>query len=225
MSRKNTGIRMKDNMKKILLLLSGVFSYSVFSQDITVYPDKGDELITENTFRDAESTFSKGLTGNPENPVLKSQPALSLISQDKNDEAEKGIDEIPEVQPEFTAAPRYSGISNFSKREPGFRKAVDYFEKVYALIDVISGPYSGVNYFIGRSYKKLLYREGLTAHEMGRMLEADKKYIELQPGAEDHSDAAGFVKKAEEIRPGKNVGKWIMAAQQNVKEPVNTITQ
>jgi hypothetical protein len=78
-----------------------------------------------------------------------------------------------------------------------------------------------VNYYIGRSYRKLLYREGLTYNEVDRMLETYKKYVELQPNAEDTNNTKNFIKKVEEKRPGKNVGKWIITSQQNVEELLN----
>lgn len=209
---------MKDKMKKIFLLFFFLISYSVFSQDITVYLDEGDELISKNKFADAENTFRKGLKENPQNPILKSQLALTLINQDKNDEAGKIIEEILAQQPEFTAALWYGGINYYSKKVPDFRKAISYFEKAYPLIDANSPQYFAVNYYIGRSYRKLLYREGLTYNEVDRMLETYRKYIELQPNADDLIDAKSFVKKVEEKRPGKNVGKWIITTEQNVEE-------
>jgi tetratricopeptide (TPR) repeat protein len=209
---------MKDKMKKIFLLFFFLISYSVFSQDITVYLDEGDELISKNKFADAENIFRKGLKENPQNPILKSQLALTLINQDKNDEAGKIIEEILAQQPEFTAALWYGGINYYSKKVPDFRKAISYFEKAYPLIDANSPQYFAVNYYIGRSYRKLLYREGLTYNEVDRMLETYRKYIELQPNADDLIDAKSFVKKVEEKRPGKNVGKWIITTEQNVEE-------
>jgi len=216
---------MRDKMKKIYLLFLLVLSHSVFSQDITVYLDEGNELVSKNKFSDAENTFRKGLKEDPENPILKSQLALSLINQNKNDEAEKVIGEILTVQPEFTAALWYGGINNFSKTKPDYRKAISYFEKAYPLIDANSPQYFAVNYYIGNSYRKLLYREGLTYDEVDKMLETYKKYVELQPGAEDIIDAKSFIKKVEEKRPGKNVAKWIITTQQNIEELINKTTK
>jgi len=198
-----------------------VFSHLVFAQDITVYLDQGNAFISKNKFSDAENIFRKGLKEYAENPILKSQLALTLINQDKNDEAETIIGEVLAKQPEFTAALWYGGINNFSNNNPYFRKAVSYFEKAYHLIDPNSGQYFALNYYIGRSYRKLLYTEGLTYQEVDWMLETYKKYIELQLDAEDYNDAKSFIKKAEEKRPGKNVGKWIITTQQNIEELIN----
>lgn len=208
---------MKDKMKKIFLVFI-LFSNMVFSQNSSAYLDQGDELISENKFSEAENVYRKGLKDDPDNLILKSQLALALLSQDKNDDAEIIIGEILSKKSDFTAALWYGGINNFSRKEPDFRKAISYFEKAYDLIDKNSGQYFGVNYYIGRSYRKLLYREGLTYDEVNRMLETYKKYIELQPDAEDIQDAKNFIKKVEEKRPGKNVGKWIITSQQNVED-------
>lgn len=190
----------------------------VFSQNSSAYLDQGDELISENKFSEAENVYRKGLKDDPDNLILKSQLALALLSQDKNDDAEIVIGEILSKKSDFTAALWYGGINNFNRKEPDFRRAISYFEKAYDLIDKNSGQYFGVNYYIGRSYRKLLYREGLTYDEVNRMLETYKKYIELQPDAEDIQDAKNFIKKVEEKRPGKNVGKWIITSQQNVED-------
>lgn len=193
----------------------------VFSQNSSAYLDQGDKLISENKFSEAENVYQKGLKDDPDNLILKSQLALALLSQDKNDDAEIVIGEILSKKPDFTAALWYGGINNFSKKEPDFRKAISYFEKAYDLIDKNSGQYFGVNYYIGRSYRKLLYREGLTYNEVDRMLKTYKKYVELQPNAEDIGNTKNFIKKVEEKRPGKNVGKWIITSQQNVEELLN----
>ncbi|WP_306619110.1 tetratricopeptide repeat protein [Chryseobacterium ginsenosidimutans] len=204
-------------MKKIFIL-SLLFSNMVFSQKSTVFFDQGNEFISENKFSEAENVFRKGLKEDPDNLILKSQLALALLSQDKNDDAEIVIGEILSKKPDFIAALWYGGINNFNKKEPDYRKAISYFEKAYDLIDINSPQYFGVNYYIARSYRKLLYREGLTYNEVDRMLETYKKYVELQPDAEDTNDAKNFIKRVEEKRPGKNVGKWIITSQQNVEE-------
>ncbi|MBW8523211.1 tetratricopeptide repeat protein [Chryseobacterium chendengshani] len=212
-------------MKNIFLLFLLLLSHSAFCQDITVYLDEGNELISKNKFSNAENTFRKGLKEDPENPILKSQLALTLINQNKNDEAEKVLGEILVNQPEFIAALWYGGINNFTKSKPDLRKAIYYFEKAYHLLDPNSPQYFAVNYYIGRSYRKLLYLEGLTYQEVDRMLETYKKYVELQSNAEDSIDAKSFIKKVEEKRPGKNVGKWIITTQQNIEEIINKTTK
>lgn len=202
-------------MRKIYFLLI-LISNLVFSQNSAALLDEGNELISKNKFSEAEKAFRKALQETPNDLILKSQLALALINQDRNDEAETVITEILNVHPGFTAALWYGGVNNFSKNEPDFRKAIDYFEKAYPSIDTDSGQFAGINYFIGRSYRKLLYSEGLTYNEVDRMLETYKKYVELQPQGEDALEAKNFIKKVEERRPGKNVGKWIITTNQNV---------
>ncbi|SMP35576.1 tetratricopeptide repeat protein [Chryseobacterium profundimaris] len=194
-------------MNKIFLLLifsSGCF----FSQN---YIDEGNRLLSENKFFEAEEVFQKGVKNEPDNLILKSQLALAFINQNKNDQAENIIVEILKVEPSFTAAYWYGGINNFSKNKPDFRKAIFYFEKSYDLIDEKSGQYFGVNFFIGKSYHNILYTEGLSYDEVSRMLETYRKYVELQPDAENADAIKSFILKVEKSRPGKNVKKWVIA--------------
>ncbi|WP_294219872.1 tetratricopeptide repeat protein [uncultured Chryseobacterium sp.] len=205
---------MKDNMKKFFLIL--IFSSSLtFSQN---YLEEGNTFLSENKFSEAEEIFKDGLKKDPENLILKSQLALSLIEQEKYNSAEIIISEILEKKPLFTAALWYGGINNFSKNKPDFRKAIFYFEKSYDLIDKNSMQYFALNYYIGKSYKNLLYTEGLSYSEVNRMLETLTKYIELQPDAEDKNYIKGFIDKIQKNRPGENVGKWILTNKENVME-------
>ena len=197
---------MKGSMKKIGLLLlfaSGL----VFSQN---YLEEGNNLISQNRFAEAENVFRKGVKEEPDNLILKSQLALTLTSQNKNDQAEKVITGILKKDPSFSAALWYGGINNFSKDQPDFRKAIGYFERLYAIIDKNSDQYFALNFYIGNSYRNVLNTEGLSYDEVSRMLETYKVYIEMQPAAEDIQDAKEFVQKIEENRPGKNVRKWRM---------------
>jgi len=207
---------MKDKMNRIFLLLI-FYSGLSFSQN---YLDDGNALMSENRFSEAESTFRKGLKQEPENLIFNSQLALTLIKQKKNDEAERVIVDILKKDSIFTAALWYGGINNFSKKKPDFRKAISYFEKSYNLIDKNSKQYFAVNFYIGKSYQNLLYTEGLSYDEVTRMIETYKRYIELQPDAENVINVKGFVKKIEDNRPGKNVGKWVITTNQNAVEVI-----
>lgn len=194
-------------MKKLLLIL--LFSSGwAFSQN---YLEEGNHLLSESKFAEAEEMFQKGIKQEPDNLIFKSQLALSLMNQNKNDQAEQIIVEILKTDPSFAAALWYGGINNFSKNKPDFRKAISYFEKSYDLIDKNSGQYFGLNFFIGKSYHNLLYTEGLSYDEVSRMLETYKKYVQLQPDAEDADAINSFIQKIEKSRPGKNVKKWRIA--------------
>lgn len=212
MKLRNTGIRMKDKMKKFFLIL--IFSSSLtFSQN---YLEEGNAFLSENKFSEAERTFKDGLEKEPENLILKSQLALSLIEQKKHDSAEIIIVGILEKKPLFTAALWYGGINNFLKDKPDYRKALFYFEKSYDLIDKNSMQYFALNYYIGKSYKNLLYTEGLSYGEVNRMLQTLTTYIELQPDAEDVDYIKGFIDKIQKNRPGENVKKWILTTKENL---------
>ena len=68
-----------------------LFSNFAFSQNNAALLDEGNELISKNKFSEAEKVFRKSLEETPNDLILKSQLALALISQDKNEEAEKVI--------------------------------------------------------------------------------------------------------------------------------------
>ncbi|PJJ67766.1 tetratricopeptide repeat protein [Chryseobacterium geocarposphaerae] len=203
-------------MKKIFLLLV-FYSGMSFSQN---YLDNGNVLISENKFSEAENVFREGLKHEPDNLIFKSQLALTLIKQNKNDQAEKVIVEVLKKDPSFPAALWYGGINNFSKKKSDFRKAISYFEKSYNLIDKHSKQYFAVNFYLGKSYQNLLYTEGLSYDEVDRMIETYKKYIELQPDAENIINVKSFVEKIENNRPGRNVEKWVITTNPNVVEVI-----
>lgn len=207
---------MKDKMKKIFLLFI-LYSGMYFSQD---YIDNGNVLMSENKFSKAENVFREGLKQEPDNLIFKSQLALTLIEQDKNDQAEKIIVEVLKKDPSFPAALWYGGLNNFSKKKPDFRKALSYFEKLYKLIDKNSKQYSALNFYIGKSYQKLLYKEGLSYDEVDRMIEAYNKYVESEPDAENIINVKSFVERIQNNRPGRNVEKWVITTDPNVVEEI-----
>ena len=63
-----------------------------------------------------------------------------------------------------------------------------------------SPQYFAVNFYIGKSYRNLLYTEDLTYDETSRMLETSKEYIQLQPDASDAAQFTSFIKYVEENR-------------------------
>lgn len=214
----------KQNMKTILTLIFIVSFQMTFAQ--TDYFEKGNTLLQQGKFDEAQRVFENGLKENPENLMYKNQIALSLINQGKNNEAEKIIEEVLKVDSLNVASLWYGGINNFMAKEGNFRKAIIYFEKCYPLIDQNSGQFFGVNFFIGKSYRNLLYSEGLSFQETDRMLETYKKYTELQPNADDYQETIKFIKYIEEKRPPKNVKKWVVTnsqqkAEELIKKQVN----
>lgn len=205
-------------MKTILTLLFFVSFQITFAQ--TNYLEKGNNLLQEGKSEEAQRMFEDGLKENPENLMYKNQIALSLINQGKNDEAENFIEQVLKVDSLNAASLWYGGINNFMAKNANFRKAIMYFEKSYPLIDRNSGQFFGVNFFIGKSYRNLLYSEGLTFQETDRMIETYKRYTELQPNADDYQETIKFIKYIEEKRPPKNVKKWVLTNSQEKAEEI-----
>jgi len=192
-------------MKKVILLLLIIVSQLSFGQEN--FLEKGNALMQQGKNKEAQEIFEKALKEEPHNLLYKNQIALSLINQRKNDDAEIIIQEVLKIDSLNVASLWYGGINNFMAENRSFRKAIGYFEKAFNLIDKNSSQFFGVNYFIGKSYRNLLYSEGISYQETDRMLETYRKYIELQPNADDYQETVNFIKYIEEKRPPKNVQK------------------
>lgn len=193
--------------KQLILLL--IISQSILGQ--INYLNEGNKFLNENKNIEAEKIFREGIKSDSLNLTYKCQLALSLINQKKNSEAEKEIQKVLIKDSLNIGALWYGGINNFSSENHDFRKAVNYFEKAYQYINKNSPQFFAVNYFIGKCYNNLLYTEGISYTEASRMLETYKKYIELQPNAENATQIKSFIEKVEANRPPSNVKKWIIA--------------
>ncbi|MFC4163211.1 tetratricopeptide repeat protein [Epilithonimonas zeae] len=205
-------------MKKIFKLLLLLSFQIVFAQND--YFEKGNSLLQNGKYEEAQKIFENGLKENPKDLMYKNQIALALINQGKNNDAEETIKEVLKVDSLNVAALWYGGINNFMAKEGDFKKAIIYFEKAYPLINKNSGQFFGVNFYIGKSYRNLLYSEGLSFEETDRMLETLEKYTELQPDAEDYQDTIKFVNYIKEKRPPKNVKKWVIANSEKKAEEI-----
>ncbi|MDY3549002.1 tetratricopeptide repeat protein [Riemerella anatipestifer] len=205
-------------MKRTLGTFFLTISLTIFAQENIDYLNEGNNLLNQNKPDEAELIFNKGLEKNPENLVLKSQVALAQMNQQKFSDAQETLNQILKADSSNIAALWYSGVNNYIQKPPKLREAIKYFELAYPLIDKNSGQYFGVNYFIGNSYKFLLYKEGLSYGEVDRMLETLKLYTKLQPNADDTELTANFIAKVEKLRPPKNVEKWIITTEKNASK-------
>ena len=206
-------------MKKIIFIFL-VISQMSFAQKN--YLNEGNKLLSENKNAEAENIFREAIKTDNDNLIYKCQLALTLMNQKKNEEAEAQIVEILSKDSVNVAALWYGGINNFTKQKPNFRKALVYFEKAFPLINKNSGQFFGVNYFIGKIYRNLLYTDGISYEETNRMLETYKEYVKLQPNAEDVNEINNFIIKVEKQRPPSNVKKWVIArSEQKVEELIN----
>lgn len=199
--------------KKSLILYLTISSFlTTFGQD--KYLEKGNEFLNNQQFEQAEQTFREGIKSDSTNLIYKCQLGLALMNQGKNDDTEKVIINVLKIDSLNVAALWYGGINSFTAKKGDFRKAIMYFEKSYPLIDKSSGQFFGVNYFIAKSYRNLLYTEGISFEETNRMLETYKTYTKLQPDAEDYQETTNFIKYIEEKRPPKNVKNWVLTNSQ-----------
>ena len=181
------------------------------------YLDEGNKLLSQNKNKEAEEVFKEGLNLEKDNLIYQTQLGLSLINQEEYSKAEKQLENVLEKDPNNTAALWYSGINNFLNAK-NFRKAVIYFEKAYPLISKTSPQFFAVNFFIGKSYRNLLYTEGLSYDETSRMLETSKEYVRLQPNASDADQFLSFIKYVEENRFPPNVKNWRVMNENNLDE-------
>lgn len=183
------------------------------------YIAEGNALLSENKNKEAEALFKEAVHSQKDNLSYQTQLGLALINQEKFSEAEKTLEKVLDKDENNTAALWYSGINNFQNAQ-NFRKAVAYFEKAYPLISKSSPQFFAVNFFIGKSYRNLLYTEGLTYDETSRMLETSKEYVRLQPNASDANTFISFIHYVEEHRFPPNVKKWRVANEENVEEAI-----
>ncbi len=172
------------------------------------YLDKGNSYLNNKEYEKAEQAFRDGIKSDPTNLIYQCQLGLTLINQKKYSDAEQVLNKVLEVDSNNVGAIWYSGIGNFYNSKD--RQAINRFEKALTLLDKKSGQYYSANWFIGKCYQNLLYSEGLSFEETNRMLETYKKYIELQPNAEDYKEVAEFIKYIEAKRPPDNVKKWLL---------------
>jgi tetratricopeptide (TPR) repeat protein len=171
------------------------------------YLDEGNTLLSQDKNKEAEELFKEAIKSEKNNVIYQTQLGLSILNQGKYSEAEKQLDKVLAKEPNNTGALWYSGINNFQNAK-NFRKAITYFEKAYPLIAETSPQFFAVNFFIAKSYRNLLYTEGLSYDETSRMLETSKEYVKLQPDATDAAQFTSFIKYVEENRFPPNVKIW-----------------
>jgi tetratricopeptide (TPR) repeat protein len=191
-------------MKKLIYL---VFLFPMIPFAQRNYLDEGNKLLSQDKNKETEELFRAALKSEKGNVVYQTQLGLSLINHGNYSEAAKQLEKVLSKDSNNLAALWYSGINNFQNAKD-FRKAILYFEKAYPLIAVTSPQFFAINFYIGKSYRNLLYTEGLTYDEMSRMLETSKEYVRLQPDASDALPFSTFIKYVEENRFPPNVKIW-----------------
>ncbi|TXF78905.1 tetratricopeptide repeat protein [Chryseobacterium sp.] len=199
-------------MKNIMLLLLMFAFGSAFGQGD--FLKDGNALLGQKKYPEAEAVFRKGIKSSPTDLKLKNQLAFALMSQNKYADAEKLITEVLKKEPANKAALWFGGLNNLNNKSGNARKAVQYFEKVKPLMEASKTSLVDLN--IGKSYKKLLFSEGLTNAEIDKMQAAFSAFVEMQPDAEDNKDVKEFLKFVKGSRPNpkiRKMDKWQIAAE------------
>ncbi|MFZ1801041.1 MAG: hypothetical protein WAU24_14330 [Chitinophagaceae bacterium] len=179
----------------------------------TNYLDKGNQQLNNGDFAGAEQTFRDAVKSDSSNLIYQNQLALSLMKQEKHNDAQIILDKILSVDTTNIGALWYAGTNNYLDKNADLRQAIKYFEKVLPLLNEKQGQYYSANWFIGRSYQILLQSDGLTYNEVSRMLNCYSTYLRLQPNADDATKISAYVQHIEAIRPSDNVQKWINKPQ------------
>jgi tetratricopeptide (TPR) repeat protein len=186
----------------LLTLTTAINSYGQVN-----YLQVGNTYLNNNQLDKAERTFRKGIKAEPGNLIYQCQLGLSLIKQEKYNEAEEILNKVLDADSTNIGANWYSGIGAFKSGKD--RKAIQHFERALSLLDINSGQYYSANWYIGKSYSILLKTEGLTYKETDRMFECYEEYLRLQPDAKDSEQIREYVDRKKKRRPSENVIKWI----------------
>jgi len=194
-------------MKTILLtiFLFAIVPLTSYSQDN--FLEKGNAYLNSSELDKAEQTFRDGIKAEPENLIYQCQLGLTLIEKKKYPDAEIILNSVLNVDSNNVGAIWYSGIGNYKGGKDA--QAISRFEKALTLVDKKSGQYYSANWFIGKSYSKLLKTEGLSYDETNRMFECFEEYLRLQPNAEDFAKIKEYIERKKQRRPTSNVKKWV----------------
>lgn len=194
-------------MKRLIFstLILIATTLTAFGQDD--YLERGNSYLNSDQLDKAEQTFREGIDKEPENLIYQCQLGLTLINQEKYNEAQEVLDKVLEQDSNQVAALWYSGIGNYQAGND--RAAIKHFEKALNYFDTTSGQYYSANWFIGKSYSNLLRTEGLTYDETDRMFESYDEYLRFQPDADDADEIREYVERKKKRRPSDNVKKWV----------------
>lgn len=199
----NTTTMIKQHILLLIIFLAP--SFASFGQPD--YLKEGNVYLNNGQLDKAEQAFREGIKKEPENLIYQCQLGLTLIKQEKYNEAQKVLDKVLAQDPNQVAAIWYSGIGNYKGGDN--IASINYFEKALTYLDPSSGQYYSAHWYIGKSYFHLLGTKGLTYDETNRMIECYKEYLRLQPNANDAIQMKDFLDKVEAKRPPDNVKVWI----------------
>jgi len=195
-------------------------------QDIRL--QRGNDFIARGDFAAAERLFREALQGEPGNRVYRAQLGLCLMQQKRHEEAERELQAVLTQHPDDVAASWYLAQNMYFAGS--YREAAGRFRSVLRLLDQRSGQYYSAYWFIGTSWKAVLLRKppdlataivgggssgegGLAQAEVDEMVDAYRKYLDLQPHAPDRAAIEQFLAWVSKNRPPANVRRWIIVNQ------------
>jgi tetratricopeptide (TPR) repeat protein len=196
------------------------------SQDLNL--QRGNDFIGRGDFPAAERVFREALRVELGNRVYRAQLGLCLMQQKRHEEAEQELQMVLTQYPNDTAASWYLAQNKYLAGS--YREAAGRFTSVLQLLDKRSGQYYSAQWFIGASWRAVLLRKpedltsaitgktssaevGLAHTEVDEMVEAYRKYLDLQPQAPDRSAIEQFLVWVSTNRPPANVRRWIIVNQ------------
>ncbi|MGH2362572.1 MAG: tetratricopeptide repeat protein [bacterium] len=189
---------------------------------------RGNDFMAQGDFAAAERLFREALQSEPGNRVYRAQLGLCLMQQKRHEEAERELQTVLTQYPDDVAASWYLAQNKYLAGS--YREAAGRFRSVSRLLDQRSGQYYSAYWFIGTSWRAVLLRKpadltsaivgggssgeaGLAHSEVDEMVDAYRKYLDLQPQAPDRSAIEQFLAWVYKNRPPANVRRWIIVNQ------------
>ena len=198
------------------------------SEGQDLHLQRGNDFLARGDFASAERVFREALQKEPGNRVYRAQLGLCLLQQKRHEEAERELQSLLTQYPDDAAASWYLAQNTY--RAGSYREAAGRFRSVLRLLDQRSGQYYSAYWFIGTSWRAVLLRKpadlisaiaggassseaGLAHAEVDEMVDAYRKYLDLQPQAPDRSAIEQFLAWVSQNRPPVNVRRWIIVNQ------------
>ena len=209
--------------RPIVLALGFLISSTLFAAQSVL--ERGNELLAKGNAKAAEGIFRDALRKEPDNAVYRAQLGLSLVLQQRYGDAELELDKLLKSKPNDPAALWYKAQNSFAAGR--HREAIARYRAVLPLLDQESPQVYAAYWFIGTSWRALLYLKvhtlgapppgdsladmGLAYNEVDEMIAAYKTYLDLQPQASDRRDIQQFLAWVALNRPPENAKKWLIS--------------
>lgn len=174
--------------------------------------EKGNKFLWDGNYLAAEEVFTRALRLDSNNVEYQSQLAFSLIFQHLHEDAQEYIDKILLKDPKNGKVVFYGGLNSFMNGSGDLRTAIKYFERAQGLFDMEkeTNQYFTSTLYIGKSYRELLKKDGLSFDEISRMVERYSVFVRFNPKHEEAEEISKFLLQVKERRPlySSYVRKW-----------------